>query len=178
MRDLSRRERVIFVLTLAAFGGAVADRCVWSPVRAAWTRLDASVAALRAQLAEDERLLAESERVKTEYARYVPTSSKRSDAERLGSTGVLRELASLARKTGVKISDIRPQRVEGRSAQVATLLLWTESDSGALGKFIDQIHGSAHMVQIDKAHLQRKGDDAARLLAQFEISQRQDGISD
>jgi type II secretory pathway component PulM len=170
-KKLNSRERSIVTLTLALLGLFIADRLIWSPVAEAWQRLDGTVVQKRSQLAHDRRLLVEQERVKREFASYALPASEVPEGGSRGATGLLRSIEALARQSGVKISDIKPQRTEGGSTRSGSVSLWIESDWDSLARFVYRIQNSSQRLQLEKARLQRKGDESGRVIAQFQINE-------
>ena len=175
MRKLNSRERLIVAFMIASFALLAADRWVWSPISQAYENLDDAIQAKQSELRDDQRLLTGSEQIKKDYAAYAP---RREGQENRSNemTDLLKEIEALAKRSGVKIIDVKPQTVPGHRMSSAVYLV-TEGRWDPLVHFVYEVQRSPRLLQIQRAGVQAKGDDGSLVTAQFTIAQTQDKIS-
>ncbi len=173
MSRLSRREIRILSALLVAAGLLALDRYVVSSLILDWHRMNRSIEEKRTEFNRDRRLLSESDRIKREFA-SLDVRLDASDGDRPGEmSDLLREIERLGRRSGLKISDINPQSVQGRTVKNQTVSISVESSWEALMRFLFEVERSPRSLQITQAGIHQKGETDAHVLGQFTIGEAQ-----
>jgi len=105
---LSKRERLIMVLTLAAVSILVLDHYVLTPLLDGRSSLQARKARLQGDMEQADRLFTRRQHVDQRWRQMLTGSLKRDPGE--AESQILRALGNWSEQTGLNLSSIRPER--------------------------------------------------------------------
>ena len=105
---LSKRERLIMVLTLAAVSILVLDRYVLTPLLDGRSSLQARKARLQGDMERANRLLTRRRQIDQRWNQMLTSSLKRDPGE--AESQILHALGNWSEQTGLNLSSIRPER--------------------------------------------------------------------
>jgi hypothetical protein len=166
MKKFSRREKGVLIATLLAGLTFALDRYALAPIWKAWRQMDMEIARKEKEIREDHEILRDRKEIERDYLAFAHSARKETLPD---ATALLGEIESLARKSGVKIIDIKPEPSHRDSSRDVSVSIITESTWEPLARFIYQIHRSPRSLRLEKAGLNRKSEDAATLQGQLLI---------
>ncbi len=173
LTNLSKREKMLFYLTLAVISLSLIYNFVLKPLGERWARLNQQILSKEIELKRNLRYLGQEDKIKSiypKYARYVQTSG--SDEELMSS--FLNVVEQQARVSEIHIANIRPQPVKDLVSHKKYIL---QMDCVApMEKYIEFIYNlqnSAQLIRVEKLQLNSQGKDNPLLKAQMLISKVQ-----
>lgn len=148
--NLSKRERIIFCVTISFVSLLFLDRLVISPVFFKMQSLDKKIREKKASIKKTLRILAEKDRIEHEKNKFSPYSiSASSKEERM--TELLKEIESLANKALVYLIDIKPIGTkEDNLIQKYLVSIRFEAQMEQLINFIYNIESSEKLLTIER----------------------------
>ena len=160
---LARRERWLLGLALITAGLSVGYRFVIEPGVERWQALHQEIRAARVELERHRRMIARRDDVMTAYGQLGELARvEGSDEEAM--TLILQTIEGLARESGVRITDIKPQPVRTRSFYTEYgVELESEGTVQQLMKFIYELQLSSQMLRVDRMRLTTRSGAAPRL---------------
>ncbi len=166
---LQKREKTILVITLLLSGLFVLDKFVVSNMLSSWSRLNSDIDTQEALLKRDRHILSQKNQIVEEYKDYALTlvaNLESADA----MTPFLKEIEKLARRSRVKIKDMKPLSSQDQKQEQETAVsVVTESPWRNLAKFVYQLQNSPQMLQVKKANLHAKTEGSTRMTARLLI---------
>jgi Tfp pilus assembly protein PilO len=169
-RFLTKREKIIFYLTIAIVTFSVVFNFFLAPLLSKISTLNREIRTTRAKFRKYSWLLAQKDQLHDKYnqlALQFRLPQVGSDA----LVGVLSELENLARDANIRLVDIRPQGEGKRDLSKGILVdLRTEGTMEGYLKFIYGIENSLLLLQIKKVQLSAKV-NSPTLEGSFSISQ-------
>ena len=143
------------------------------PLWKAWEGVHDAVGKKQEQVIDDRRLIAEGEDIRRSYAiSFSSRASKEKEQDRHEGemTALLREIELLARQSGIRIRDIKPQSAFNRSVKTQAVFISAESTWDGLAQFIYAVQRSSQLLRIQKGDFHRNGEEENHLTGQFIIS--------
>jgi len=165
---LSKRERVIALLTLLVVGALVLDRFVVTPVLG---RLDATSSQrqeLLAQLNEAQGLFASRGKLERKW-RTMVSDGLRSDSE--AESRVARALDEWSADTGLTVTSVKPER--GASDKGLTEMAFVVAGKGrldAVAQFLYMVETSSLPIKIKDMQLGSAGESGDSMSLQLRLS--------
>lgn len=158
LKLLTKRERLIFYLTLSTICSSLVFNHIFKPLVNKFNFLNQEILTYKIKLAKAFRLLGESEGVKAKYAQVSSmVKEKVSEEELLAS--ILSELENLAKLSGLRITDIRPQSPKAlRTHKEFLIEVRQEGQIQAHLRFIYELENSQQLLRIKKLQLNPKTD--------------------
>lgn len=157
IKVLTNRERSIFYATAGVIVFAVIFNFLIFPILTRNNSLNSEIKLNREKLAKYTWFLKNRDAIAKKYAEFIPTGT---DSE---ATNVLSELENIAKTSGVKIIDLRPQ-------QAGKIDMRAEGSMGNYIKFIYHLENSPVLLRIKKFKISTKSNSAV-LEGIFSISQ-------
>lgn len=191
MRRLTRRERAVFVLTLLAGIVYALDQFALAPAWTTWERQHDEIARKQNQMARDRQALQDRRQIERDYRTFVRVAMKEGAPGQLasgeqyglplrpegvgapGMTALLGEVETLARQSGVKITDIKPRALQGGASRDLSISVALESAWEPLAKFLYAVHQSPQLLEVERASLRRAREDSSTLQGQLVIGEIQ-----
>lgn len=169
LKNLNRREKNILAASIAVIIIAVGYKAIVEPILADNDSLNQQITLTRLKLRNYLRLLNQKDVLQAEYAKISNLAGMPKEGEDV-STGVLEEIEELAKKSDVRIIDMRPQIQKSPASKENSVELRAEGDMESYLKFIYSIENSMVLLQIKRFQLSSKL-DSANLEGNFLISQ-------
>jgi len=171
IKVLSKREKFIFYATIGVIVFAFIFNFFLAPVLTRNDNLNNEIRLNREKLKNYLWLLNNKEAIKKKYAKFVPADNLTSQ-EHTGAVDTLSELENLAKNSGIKIIDIRPQQgAKGTGIYKENLIdLRAEGSLENYMKFIYNLENSLSLLRIKKFQISAKPNSIA-LDGNFLISQ-------
>jgi hypothetical protein len=146
---LSKRERIIVLVTLLAVGALVADRLVLAPIMNGLGELRAERQKVVSQVAKAKNLLLEKQQIEKKRA---ASAGFRSDAE--AESRVAKALDQWAEDARLTISSVKPDRIAGGDKRLKEILfvIAGKGSLDAVAWFLYQVETSELPVKVK--HLQ------------------------
>jgi Tfp pilus assembly protein PilO len=165
---LSKRERIIFIATLACVALFIANKFVIEPVQARLDELESQRQQLLGDLDEGRRLIGNQRRMQDKWKTMV-SDGLRSDAEVESRVlGALREWSSAA---GLALSSIRPERVS--SEKGLQEMIFSVAGKGTLdcvARFLWQVETASLPVKIKDIQLGSSSESGDSMSLQLHLS--------
>jgi len=165
---LSKRERIIFIATLACMGLFIANKFVIEPVQARLNELESQRQQLLGDLSEGQRLIG-SQREMQDTWKTMLSDGLRSDAELESRVlGALREWSGAA---GLALSSIRPERVS--SEKGLQEMIFSVAGKGTLdcvARFVWQVETASLPVKIKDMQLGSSSESGDSMSLQLHLS--------
>lgn len=165
---LSKRERIIFIATLACMGLFIANKFVIEPVQARLNELESQRQQLLGDLSEGQRLIG-SQREMQDKWKAMLSDGLRSDAELESRVlGALREWSGAA---GLALSSIRPERVS--SEKGLQEMIFSVAGKGTLdcvARFVWQVETASLPVKIKDMQLGSSSESGDSMSLQLHLS--------
>ncbi len=162
IKVLNRREKFIFYATIGVIVFAFIFNFFLAPVLSRNDTLNNEIRLNREKLKNYLWLLSNKEAIQKKYAKFFPADNL-TGQEQTETTGTLSELENLAKNSGIKIIDIRPQ-------QGGKIDLRAEGSLENYMKFIYNLENSLALLRIKKFQISAKPNSSA-LDGNFLISQ-------
>ena len=108
---LSKRERLVFYITLGFISLTMLDRLIISPVISKTASLDKEIQQEQTQIKRDLHILAQKDRIIRQSKKYASYAVKELSSEEV-ITAALKEVGDLANGTSVYLIDIKPAGIE------------------------------------------------------------------
>lgn len=174
IRVLSRRERVILYATAGVIIFAAIFNFLLAPVLTKNDNLNKEINLKRAKLKKYLWLLSQKEAIQGKYSKFSSAPGGLGQ-EQDALVSALSELENLAKNSGVKIIDLRPQQPAGGRDLYREILidLRTEGEMAGYLKFIYELENSLSLLRIKKFQLSAKPNSTI-LEGSFSISQLSD----
>lgn len=171
IRVLAKRERIILYATIGVVIFAIAFNFLLAPVLTKNDNLNREINLKRAKLKKYLWLISQKEAIQSKYSKFSPAPSV-SDQQQDVLVSALSELENLAKNSGIRIIDLRPQQgAKGSDLYKEILIdLRTEGSMDGYLKFIYNLENSLSLLRIKKFQLTAKP-NAQVLEGSFSISQ-------
>jgi len=165
---LSKRERIILIVTLASVGLFVVNKFVIEPVQAELDQMEAQRQQLLGDLNEGQLLIGNHSRMQAKW-RAMLSGGLRNDTEAESRVlGALREWSSAA---SLALSSIKPERVS--SGGGLQEMIFTVAGKGTLesvARFLWQIETAALPVKIKDMQLGSSSESGGSMSLQLHLS--------
>lgn len=155
--NLSNREKRLFYFTITLILIWIVQRFAIKPIFVKWKEIDEKIAVSSLKLEKNTKIISRKERIKREYENYA-SSVKMEGTEEEEMAKFLTEIESLASKSSVRITDIKPRPIKRVQIFKKYIVeLEAEGDISQLSKFIYDIQNSSQLLKVDKFSLGTKG---------------------
>ncbi|MFH1645806.1 MAG: type 4a pilus biogenesis protein PilO [Candidatus Omnitrophota bacterium] len=152
-QKLTNREKAILFLTVGIIAFFVCYQFMIEPIYRYWQASEKEIDVVRANIQKSIRLLEKQDTISAEYEAIEKNLKSRGSDER-EKTFVFEQLDMIGRGSGVKIVTMRPRAVEEKDFyKKFVVMIETESDMGALMKFIYQVKESPAALNIERFSL-------------------------
>ena len=165
---LSKRERIIFVVTLVCVGLLIASEFVVDPVLAKLDEMETQRQHLQDELEEAQFLLANHGAMQRKW-RALVSDGLRSDAE--AESKVLTALREWSGNAGLALSSIKPDRIA--STKGLQEMIFTVAGKGTLesvSRFLWQIETAALPVKVKSIQLGSVSESEGTMSLQLQLS--------
>jgi Tfp pilus assembly protein PilO len=155
-RILNNREKIILFVTLWLISLSLAYNFILEPLLNRYSTLNQEIGAVKAKIKKYLLLLSQKEDIQKKYERLSSPAFSPGE-EKGGLVGILAEIESLAKNSGINILDIRPQTPRsGQTYKEALIELRTEGVMESYLKFIYDIENSLFLLRIKEFQLNSK----------------------
>jgi NhaP-type Na+/H+ or K+/H+ antiporter len=172
IKTLTKREKTIFFVTIAVIIFAVIFNFLLSPVLTKGADLNKEIRAAKIKLKKYTRLLVQKKNIELKSQKF--SAAVRASEKEDPLVAALSELEAIARDSGVRIVDIRPQGLSAGRAQAAykeaLIDFRSEATMESYLKFIYNLEHSLTLLKIKKFQLSAKPNSAS-LEGAFTVSQ-------
>ncbi len=165
---LSKRERIVVVLTLAALSILVLDRYVLSPFLASYSAAGARREKLWVELRQAENLLARRRRIDPRWREMLSGSLKRDPAE--AESQMFHALLDWSEQAGLKLS-LRPERsAEKTDLREITFHITTDGSMKSVLQFLWRLKTADIPTKLESVRLRSRKDGIDDLELQLRVS--------
>ena len=165
---LSKRERIVVVLTLAALSILVLDNYVLSPFLASYSAAGARREKLRGELRQAENLLARRRRIDSRWREMLSGSLKRDPAE--AESQMFHALLDWSEQAGLKLS-LRPERsAEKTDLREITFHITTDGSMKSVLQFLWRLKTADIPTKLESVRLRSRKDGIDDLELQLRVS--------
>lgn len=161
---LSSRERKILYLVFFLLVVMLAYHGVWVPLSEKFQNLEDEIFASEMRLRKAKIFFRQKSDIEEASKKYpnLEQLDAGSDEEEIGR--LLRLIEEMARKTGVSLSDVKPQQVKSdRLTKNYAVELNTESDLRHLIELVYELQYSSQMIKIEQIQMAPKEEKSATL---------------
>lgn len=153
---LSKREKLIFYLSVFFVSLTLLDRLVISPVSSKMRALDKEIQDKETGIKRDIKILAQKDRIAAESTKYNSFLDK-TKSEEEETSSLLKEIESLAGKSTVYLIDMKPGGVKEVGQSMKYLVnLNCEAQMEQLVDFMYDIENSLKLLIIEKYEISPK----------------------
>ena len=164
IRKLSAREKIILNAVIITVVLSLIYIILIEPLVARWNNVNSRIGLVKAKLQKSLSLMKDKSKIEAEYNNFTQ-KLKQSSSDEQEITIVLDELEKAARRSGLRITSMRPkpakQKEHYRQFEVE---IETESDMSSLMRFIYDIKNSPQLIKIDKLNLNTRGGQQAVII--------------
>ncbi|TRZ52517.1 MAG: hypothetical protein D4S01_02795 [Dehalococcoidia bacterium] len=161
IRKLSAREKIILNAVIITVVLSLIYIILIEPLVARWNNVNSRIELVKAKLQKSLSLMKDKSKIEAEYNNFTQ-KLKQSSSDEQEITIVLDELEKAARRSGLRITSMRPkpakQKEHYRQFEVE---IETESDMSSLMRFIYDIKNSPQLIKIDRLNLNTRGGQQA-----------------
>jgi len=167
---LSKRERIIFYVTISVVGLVLLDRIILSPILSKIDSLNEAISTQEDAIKQSLLIVTQEERIDKETDRYVAYLSKPQTEEKL-ITAFLKEIETLAKKSSVYLIDIKPS---GKSEQNGTtqhfLKLDFEAQMEEVFNFFYNVTNFKNLIKVEGFQIRPKSTGSSVIICTMSIS--------
>ena len=158
---LSKRERIIFYITVGILSLIILDRLIIYPVLSKMRSLDEGIGQEKTLIKRDLHILSQKERIIQEAEKYAAYSIQDLSTEEV-TTLLLKEIGNLANKTSVYLIDIKPTGIKEEDVYRKYLVnLSCEAQMEQIISFMYSIEDSNSLLKIEKYNISPKSEDSS-----------------
>ncbi len=166
---LSKRERLIMVLTLAAVSILVLDHYVLTPLLDGRSSLQARKARLQGDMEQADRLLTRRQQVDQRWRQMLTGSLKRDPGE--AESQILHALGNWSEQTGLNLSSIRPERsTEKTDVREITFHISGSGSMNSISRFVWCLETAEIPIKVKILRLGSRKEGTDDLSFQFRFS--------
>lgn len=153
----TKRERLLFILTICVVLGLGLYIFILEPVYKRWSQFDIQLASANARLFKNLRLLASKETLEKEYDKYKDYIQNAGGGEE-EMAPVLKDIEVAALSCGVKITSIKPKATKQlKNYKKINIEIVSEAKINQFLKFIYDLEGSKRLFKVERFILSLKG---------------------
>ncbi len=158
---LSATEKKIFWLAVALIGSMFVDRVIILPVSTTLTTLNANLREQEATIRKSMNMLLHKESIIAESREYMAYSVEAKNPEE-EMVGLLKEVESVAEKSGVNLVYVKPANVKDeKGIKRYYCTLECEAPMEQVATFFHGIESSTKLLKIEKYQIQPKSKDSS-----------------
>jgi len=147
---LSKREKIIFYITIFVIFSFVVAHFLLNPAISKIEALDKEIAAEEDNIKKSLLLLSREDEIMAEHDRYLPYFEK-SETESLEPISFLKSIENLAQSASVELLDIKPNPVqEGELTKEYFVTLSCEAPMDRIFDFLYSIENSEHLLSVER----------------------------
>jgi len=167
--QLSKRERILFYVTVGIIISAGLINFVISPINRKWRRLNSQLSSLNAKFLRYTKILSLEKDIEAKYKAYADyLKVKGSNEEALAL--VLQDIERLARNSGVLLTNIIPSGVEKKDFyNKFEVRMDIEADISSLVKFLYELQKSKHLFRIVRLNITTKSGSEDTLRSSLQL---------
>ena len=166
---LSKRERLIAIVTMAVIMIFVFDRYLWTPVMEARRDVILERQNLITEMQRAERIFKQRNRVKDDW-NEMKNGGLYSDASATES-GVLNAIGSWAQDSGLTLSSIKPEHEKGEGEMKEIIFnLACSGNMNSVSQFLWQVEESTLPLKIMEFQLGSREEDGREMSLQLKLS--------
>ncbi len=167
---LSKREKLIFYLSISLFLLLVLERMVFSPLVDRLSALNQEIQLKESKLMKGWRIQAKKDQILTEYKKFeIFFKTKASDEE--VTSMLLKEMEKIARESGVALSNLKPRPSAARGLyREYWVELQTEAPMEKIITFMYKVNDSQLLLNVDRLILSLKEEGKEDLKAIMVVS--------
>jgi len=157
LTGLTKRERLVFILTVSLVIGIPTYLFVLEPAYKKLSQLNAKLESVGIKLLKDIKLLANKEPLEQDYAKYEEYMQRADDKG--GMSSILKEIEVTALSSGVKITSIKPKgEKQFKNYKRYRVELISEGKISQFLKFIYSLESSKKLFKVERVVLSLKRD--------------------
>lgn len=165
----TRRERTLFFLTASFILAVVLYILVFEPVYTKWAEMVTEFESSNARLFKSMKLLADKDFLEAEHDRYKDYIQRAGD-EQEEVPSILKEIETIALRSGVKITSIKPKNIKRfKNYKKFRIEVVSEAEINQFLKFIYDLEGSKRLLKVERLVLTLKGRQSTLLKGTFVI---------
>jgi Tfp pilus assembly protein PilO len=168
--SISKREKNIFFVTIAAVCLALLYSFVVEPLYREYTRLNQEIKVKQMRLAKNLRLMNEKDIIKGEFKKYSDQfKSRGSEEEEMAS--VLTEIERIGKATGIYLNNVKPQKIKDMDFyKIMQVEIRFEATMDTLSKFIYELQNSSYLLKPNRLQINSQGGDSSLLEGIIQIN--------
>jgi len=167
---LSKRERLIFYVTVSVIGLGVLDRLILSPILDRINNLSEAIRTQEETIEQSLLIVTQEKRIEGESSLYAAYLSKPQPEEK-AITAFLKEVEMLAKKSSVYLIDIKPA---GKDIDVETVQYFVklnfEAQMEQVIKFFYNVSNFEQLIKIEEYQIRPKSTGSSVILCSTTIS--------
>ncbi len=158
---LSKKEKRIFFIAFLLVGGAFVDRVIVMPVITTLSTLNNSIRDQETAIRKSMNMLLHKEAIIEESREYAAYSVESRNPEE-EVVGVLKEVESVAEKSGVSLVYVKPGTMrQDKAAKYYYANLECEAPMEQMATFFHSLESSGKLLTIEKYQIQPKNKDSS-----------------
>jgi len=167
---LSKRERIIFYVTIGIVTLVLLDRMLLSPILVKVSSLGEAIKAKEETIEQSLLIVNQEERIEGESSRYTSFLSAPQTEEKT-ITAFLKEIETLAKKSSIYLTDIKPagKEVEGTVVQHFIKLNF-EAQMEQVFNFFYNVTNFELLIKIEDFQIRPKSEGSSVIICSISIS--------
>lgn len=166
---LSKREKTVAIVTVAALGVFLGDSYLLGPLMQSREKMAHENATLKKQIDENNRLLARQNEANVRWTKML--QSGLSDSPSVAESQLLNEMDHWALDAGLDLKAIRPERLNDKG-ELREIVI-TASSIGSMRsitRFLTAIETSPLPMRVKRFQLDHRGDKGEDLTLEIQVS--------
>jgi len=167
---LSKRERTIFYVTVGVVSLVLLDSVIISPILGRVSSLSEAIQTKEETIEQSLLIVTQEKRIDEEKDRYSPFLSKPQPEEKV-ITAFLKEVETLAKKSSIYLTDIKPSGKEVEGAVVHQFLrLNFEAQMEQVFNFFYNVTNFEQLIKIEDYQIRPKTEGSSIIICNISIS--------
>lgn len=167
---LSKREKVIFFVTLFLVFSLIVSRMILNPALSRIETLNKEINEQKERIRESLLMLSRKDGIITEHNEYLPYFEK-ADTKNEEPISFLKRIESLAKNSSVELLDIKPTLTQERDLIKEYVVgLNCEAPMEKIFNFLYSVESSDQLLSVERINITPKGDETDLVRCSMNVS--------
>lgn len=151
-KQLSKREKVIVLLTLGLGGGSLIYIFLIEPFLANINDMNNEILIKETKLQKIYALIGHKDKIEAEYEKFLKASSSNASDEAIISD-ILKQVEKIAVASSVQLNNVRPERLRNEEVKRLRVEITAEAGVSSMLKFIYDLEMSPFLITVERLQI-------------------------